>query len=385
MKGSRVSLVGVLILLATFALVAAACAPVAAPAPAPTSAPTQPTSAPAQPTSAPAATAASATSAPPAGKQKITFQAGYLPQGNISFVAAYVAKEKGFFDQVGLDVTIDHTPPGQGDNFKRLAAKDIQFTTIPGPDIVKQVGDQGVPFVDVAVFGHASDNAIIALEKSGFKSLKDLEGKKVGYKFFINPWVKAMFEAAGADMSKVDFVSVGFDPRILLDSAGAGKVDAEEAFKSNEPDTLARAGFPVTVFKPEDLGVTSLGQTYITHQDYVKSDPEMIRKFLKATMKGLAYALDPANKNEVTDIVMKYAGADADRAHNEFIWTTEAGYVQNDATKQVGLGYASDDEWQKMIDILVKYKGVDNAPPVSKVWDPSFIKSIYQNGQLQFP
>jgi hypothetical protein len=114
----------------------------------------------------------------------------------------------------------------------------------------------------------------------------------------------------------------------------------------------------------------------------------MIRKFLKATMMGLKYATDPANTEEVTDIIMKYAGADANRDHQKFLYQTEIkdSYLTSPATKEVGLGYTSDDEWQKMIDVIAKYNGLKNAPPaVNAVWDPQFIKSIYQNGELQFP
>lgn len=364
------------VLMTIAVLVIAACAPVAAPVPAATSAP-------AAATSAPAATTAST-----GAIQDITFQAGYLPQGNISFVAPYVAKEKGFFEQEGLNVTIEHTAPGQGENFKRLAAKDIEISTIPAPDILTQVGDNGVPFVSIAVLGHASDNALMTLESSGIKTLKDLEGKKVGYKFVILPWMKSMLDAAGVDQSKVEFVGVGFDPRVILPDFGEGRVDAVQIFKSNEPDTMQRAGFPVTVFNPEDFGVTSLGQTLVTHKDFVQSDPEMLRKFLKATMMGLKYAADPANAEEVTDIIMKYAGADANRDHQKFLYQTEIkdSYLTSPATKEVGLGYASDEEWQAMIDVIAKYKGLKSAPPaVNAVWDGQFIKSIYKDGELQFP
>lgn len=365
-------------------LAVAACAPVAAPAPAATSAPAAATEAPAAATEAPAA----ATSAPSGTLQDITFQAGYLPQGNISFIAPYVAKEKGFFEQEGLNVTIEHTAPGQGENFKRLAAKDIEVSTIPGPDVLTQVGDNGVPFVVIAVLGHSSDNGLMALADSGINELKDLEGKKVGYKFVILPWMKAMFDAAGVDQSKIEFVGVGFDPRVILPDFGEGRVDAVQIFKSNEPDTMQRAGFPVTVFNPEDFGVTSLGQTFVTHKDFVQSDPEMLRKFVRASMMGLKYATDPANVEEVTDIIMKYAGADANRDHQKFLYQTEIkdSYLTSPATAEVGLGYASDEEWQSMIDVITKYNGLKNAPPaVSDVWDPQFIESIYKDGELQFP
>lgn len=329
---------------------------------------------------------AATTSVPtqPPEPQKIIFQAGYLAQGNISFVSAYVAKEKGFFADQGLDVTIEHSS-GSGEQYPRLASKEIQFTTTPGDIEVKQVADEQVPFVSIAVFGHAGDQGLMVLDNGNIATPKDLEGKKVGYKFFPEPWLLAMFDAAGVDQSKVELVSVGFDPRVLLPETGAGQVDAVNVFKSNEPDIMTKAGFPVKVFKPEDFGIHFLGQTYVTHADFIKNDPEMVRKFVRATMKGLEWAIDPANREEVGDIIMKYAGADADRDHNLFIFETEASYITADSTGQVGLGYASNAEWQAMIDVLLQYQAIATAPAINTVWDPQFVESIYKDGKLVWP
>ncbi len=312
--------------------------------------------------------------------QKITFQAGYLPQGNISFVAAYIAKEKGFFEENGLDVTIDHSSPGSGEQWQRLAGKDIQFTTDPGESFVKRItSSPDQPFVSVAVFGHEGDHALMVLEDSGIDDISDLEGKLVGYKGGEEPpWLLAMLVDADLTIDNVKLVQVGFDPRVLLPDYGEGRVDALQVFKSNEPDILTRQGYKVRVFKPEDYDVHFLGQTYVTHQDFVKNDPEMVRNFVRATMKGLDYALDPANKDEVTDIIMKYAGADADRGHNEFIWQTEIQYVQSDTTKEVGLGYASDEEWQTMMDVMVSFGAIEKPLDVDRIWDPQFVESIYK-------
>ena len=328
----------------------------------------------------PAATSSTPTPTP----QKVTFQAGYLPQGNISFVAAYVAKEKGFFAAQGLDVTIEHSS-GSGEQYQRLAAKEIQFTTTPGDIEVKQVADQGVPFVSITVFGHAGDQGLMVLDNGRVSTPKDLEGKKVGYKFFPEPWMLAMFDAAGVDQGKVELVSVGFDPRVLLPETGAGQVDAVNVFKSNEPDIMAKAGFPVKVFRPEDFDIHFLGQTYVTHADFIRDDPEMVRRFVRATMKGLEWAIDPDNRSEVGDIIMKYAGADADRDHNLFIFETEASYVSADSTQKVGLGYASPEEWQAMMDVLLKYKAIGATPALNAVWAPQFVESVYKDGKLVWP
>jgi ABC-type nitrate/sulfonate/bicarbonate transport system substrate-binding protein len=360
---------------ATVLLVIACAAPTSAPAP---------TSA-AAATSAPAATSATAPTSAPAPTQAkalkpITFQAGYLAQGNISFVAAYVAKEKGFFADEGLDVTIEHSSPGGGEQAQRLVAKDIEFTTQTGADYVWQQAHNKPPFVAVEVFGHNNDEALLVLDDSPIKTLADLKGKKVGFKPAESsqpPWLLAMLKAAGLDFKDVNLVQIGFDPRVILPDFGEGRVDAMQVFRSNEPDTLERMGFKSRLFKPSDVGVNFLGQLYITNKDFVQSDPEMIRSFVRATTKGLAWALDPANKKEVTDIVMKYAGEKADRAHQEFIWTTEAQYVTAPSTKDVGLGYVSDDEWNKMMQYMVDFGSIDAPVPISQMWDPQFVKSVY--------
>ncbi|MCZ7573604.1 MAG: ABC transporter substrate-binding protein [Ardenticatenaceae bacterium] len=326
--------------------------------------------------------------AQPKTLKPITFQAAYLAQGNISFAAAYVAKEKGFFAEQGLDVTIEHSSPGGGEQLQRLAAKDIQFTTNTGANFVKLVAEQSPPFVAVSVLGQEGDHGILVLEDSGITKIGDLAGKRVGYKSgeaIEPPWLLAMLKEAGLDLKSVEMVTVGFDPRVVLPDYGEGRVDALQVFKSNEPDTLQRAGYKVEVFKPEDYGVHFLGQLYITHQDFIRDDPEMVRGFVRATLKGLEFILDPANANEVTDIVMKYAGKDADRGHNEFMWKTEAQYVTSKDTEAVGLGYVSNEAWQEMMNVMVEYGSIKEPVAVDRFWDPQFVQAVYKNGKLVWP
>jgi ABC-type nitrate/sulfonate/bicarbonate transport system substrate-binding protein len=343
----------------------------------------------ATPTTAPttAATSAPATAAPtqPAELQPVTFMAGFRAQGNISFVAVYVAKEKGFFEQLGLDVTVEHAGPGTGEHYQRLAGKTAQFITNPAETHVGQVMESDPPFRSVVLFGHKGDHAIMYYDDGTITELADLEGKKLGFKGFVSPWVHSMLSQVGLDESKVEMVAVGFDPRVILPDFAEGRVDAVTVFKSNEPNIMRSAGYPIGVFNPEDYGANFLGQTYMTHEDIIRDDPEMVRSFVRATMRALEYILDPANATEITDIVMKYAGAEADRAHMEYMWQTEAQYVTAPSTEEVGLGYASDEEWQAMMDIMVEFGTIAEAPPVERVWDPQFVMSIYENGELVFP
>ncbi|MBM3275612.1 MAG: ABC transporter substrate-binding protein, partial [Candidatus Sericytochromatia bacterium] len=106
-----------------------------------------------------------ASTGPAAGEQKVVFMAGFKAQANLPFVAAYVAREKGFFREQGLDVDIRHSA-GQGEHYRLLAGKQIQFTTAPAEDIIKQVAESNVPFVAVALFGQRGERGFAALERS---------------------------------------------------------------------------------------------------------------------------------------------------------------------------------------------------------------------------
>ena len=170
-------------------------------------------------------TAAAAQPASPAATTarpltKVIFQAGFQAQANLPFVAAYVAKDNGYFAQEGLDVEIQHSS-GNDNHLLLLAANRIQFSTTPAATILKQQATSGVPLQAVALFGQRGDTVLAVLADSGIKSPKDFEGKTAGYKSIPAPEYLGMLKSAGVDRSKIKEVGVGFDPRILAE----GKVD----------------------------------------------------------------------------------------------------------------------------------------------------------------
>ncbi|MBI4298509.1 MAG: ABC transporter substrate-binding protein, partial [Chloroflexi bacterium] len=241
--------------------------------------------------------------------KKVTFMAGFKPQANLPFVAAYVAQEKGYFKEQGLDVNITHST---GEHLKLLVAGDVDFTTSDGNSVLKRRADPGLPIVAIALFGQRGQQAFITLKDSGIRSPKDWEGKVFGYKTSVPPDYLAILKAEGVNRSKIKEVSVGFDPRILTEK----KVDILAVFKSNEPDVLRKLGFEVQAFDAANYGVPTLGLTYITREDLIEKDPDMVRRFLKATMKGLEFSF--SNTDETLDIVLKYADKE-DRDHMRFM------------------------------------------------------------------
>ena len=146
---------------------------------------------------------------------KVVFMAGFKPQANLPFVAAYVAQEEGFFEEQGLEVEILHSTRGQ--HLQLLLAGDVDFTTAAAASVLKRRSDPEVPIVAVALFGQRGQQAYMALRRSGIESLDDWEGKTFGYKISVPPDYLAMLEEAGVDRSTITEVNAGFDPRVLTE------------------------------------------------------------------------------------------------------------------------------------------------------------------------
>ena len=211
--------------------------------------------------------------------RSMTFMAGFKPQANLPFVAAYVAQERGYFAEQGLDVTIHHST---GQHLQLLLSGDVDVTTAAAGSVLKRRADPGVPIRAIALFGQRGQQTFIALADAGIDSPRDWEGKTVGYRISLPPEYLAIVDAAGVDREQVQEVRVGFDPRILVQ----GKVDVLAVFKSNEPDTIRGLGFDVVQFDPAAYGVPALGLTYITREELIAEQPELIARFLKAALKG---------------------------------------------------------------------------------------------------
>ncbi|MDA1188520.1 MAG: ABC transporter substrate-binding protein [Chloroflexi bacterium] len=308
--------------------------------------------------------------------QKIIFMAGFKPQANLPFVAAYIAKEKGYFAEQGLDVEIRHASTGE--HLKLLLAGDIAFTTADAGSVLRRRSDPDVPIAAFALFGQRGQNGYVAMASSGLSTPNDWEGKTFGYKTSVPPEYLAILEATGTNRSKIQEVSVGFDPRVLTE----GQVDILAIFKSNEPDTIRRLGFDVVLWDPADFGIPTLGLTYIAHTDTTKQDPELVRKFLKATLKGFQDALgDPEG---ALDIVMQYA-PDENREHQQYMLAQELADAVGPVTDEHGLGWMTDEQWNALYDEFIKHGAITKPFDYKTAFDDSFLNDVYDGKTLEWP
>lgn len=326
-----------------------------------------------QPTGSGQSSAAQPTAA--AQPTHVTFQAGFKPQANLPFVAVYVAKDRGLFAEEGLDVEIQHSS-GQDAHLALLAANRIQFSTTVASTVLKNVAKPGLPLEAIALFGQRGDTVLVALADSGIKTPKDFEGKTVGYKVFPAPEYLGMIEAAGVDRGKINEVGVGFDPRVLTER----RVDVLPVFRSNEPDTLKRLGFDLTIWDPADYGVPTLGVAYVVNRDWAKDNQDTVTRFLRATMKAVDWIL--ANRDEAVEITLRYAPQEQ-REHQRYMLDVEIEAAQSDLTRQHGIGWMTEEQWDRLQDALVQHDAIEKPVDLRSIFTTEYLDTIYDQGKIK--
>ena len=298
----------------------------------------------------------------PATLREMTFMAGFRPQANLPFVGAYVAQEKGFFNEEGLAVTIEHSAGG-GEHLQLLAAGEVQVTTQDAAVLLQRRADPGLPLVSIGLIGQRGQQAFVALADSGLSSPTDWAGHTVGFKGTPPPDLYALLAANGLSADDIELVNVGFDPRTLTE----GLVDVYPVFKSNEPNLIRGWGFDVVQWEAADFGVPTLGLTYVATEDLIESNPDLLQSFMTAVLRGIEYA--QAHPEEAVDIVLQYAGEDADADHMRFMLDSELA----DAASPNGFGWQTAAQWQALADMLQMYESLPEDVDVTAVFTTQFL------------
>ncbi|WP_405121561.1 ABC transporter substrate-binding protein [Sellimonas caecigallum] len=233
-------------------------------------------------------------------KEKVTFVLDWTP--NTNHTGLYVAQEKGYFDEEGLEVEIVQ-PPEDGADALVASGKaqfGISFQDTMAPGVT---GEDAIPTTAVAAVVQHNTSGIISRKGEGMDRPKGLEGKK--YATWDAPIEKAMMknvvEADGGDFSKVELI-----PSTVTDEVSALKsksVDAIWIFYAWAGIATEVAGLETDYFAFKDINPAFDYYTpvIIANNDFLKDEPETAKKFLNAVKKGYEDAIE--DPKEAADIL----------------------------------------------------------------------------------
>ncbi|MEM1317305.1 MAG: ABC transporter substrate-binding protein [Pseudomonadota bacterium] len=237
---------------------------------------------------------------------KVTLQLKWVTQAQ--FAGYYVAKDKGFFEEEGLDVEIK---PGGPD------IAPVQVLAGGGADVVVEwmpaalaAREKGVPLVNIAQPFKSSGLMLTCRKETGIATPADLKNRTLGVWFFGNEypflsWMSQLgIDTDGADENGVTVVKQGFNVDPLIQK----QADCISTMTYNEYWQVIDAGFTaddLVVFKYEDQGVATLEDgLYVLEENLADAAfKEKMVKFVRASMKGWKYAEE--NPDEAAEIVLE--------------------------------------------------------------------------------
>ncbi|MDN5071184.1 transporter substrate-binding domain-containing protein [Aliarcobacter butzleri] len=225
--------------------------------------------------------------------EKVVLQLKWFHQ--FQFAGYYAAKEKGFYDEVGLDVQIKERDL-KYNNIDEVINGNAQYGVADSILILYRLKQQPIVIVS-PIFQH-SPSVFISLKKNNISSVYELNNKDI--LFYPNDTdgfsLLAMIKKFDLNVNlirerhKDDYVK-------LINN----EVDLMPAYIANEPFLLKEKGYDVNIINPSNYGFDIYGDMLFTNEDEAKNNPNRVEKFRDATLKGWKYALE--NKEEIIQLI----------------------------------------------------------------------------------
>ena len=298
--------------------------------------------------------------------QKIKIVLDWVP--NTNHTGLYVAKDLGYFKEEGLDVEI--VQPPEGSTTALIGAGGAEFGISVQDTLAKSFAKENpVPVTAVAAILQHNTSGIISLKEKGIDSPKKLEGKK--YATWEDNIEQAILKKLVTD-DKGDFSKVKLIPYTITDVVTGLKTDVDAVWVYYAWDGIAteRAGLQTNFLKIRDYGeeLDYYSPVIIANNDFLKKNPEIAKKVLKAIKKGYEYAMK--NPEESAKILVKNSPElDINLVTASQKWISKE--YQSDSQEW---GIIDGNRWNRFYEWLDKNKAVEREIPKDFGYSNEYLK-----------
>jgi NitT/TauT family transport system substrate-binding protein len=273
-----------------------------------------------------------------------------LPMGfvaNVQFAPWYVAVERGYFDAEGIELEFDY---GDWDTkgVQLLAAGWTPFAIASGDQVLKARA-QGMPIVTFVNWFQRFPVAVVALEESGIQGPSDLVGRKVGVPETFGAasyigWL-ALATSTGLEPEDVQLEVIGY---AALENLTVDRVEAAVVYANNEPVQLRQRGYDYVLIPVADYAPL-ISNGLLTNEETIQENPELVRAFARAFLKGLADTLE--DPDAAFEICKKYV--EGLEGENETIQRAVL-EATLDYWRGDPLGASDPTTWQRTADVMLE-------------------------------
>jgi NitT/TauT family transport system substrate-binding protein len=304
---------------------------------------------------------------------KVSVQLDYVVRGNHAMF--FVAKEKGYFDKQGIDVTAIQKGTGSVNALRLIGNGNAEFGFGDLPTLAV-ARSQDVPVVAIVAVNQHSPLGMLALAKSHKLSKpQDIKGLNIGVTPGSSTYIflKSFLASNGMTLDdiKQSTVNPPYENYLLL-----GRVDAVPGYVDAEvPELEAKAGGPgsLSILQGSDFGYVVYGSGVFTSEKTIAEKSDLVQRFVNAYMQAFADVIK--NPGEAADIIIK-ANPEYAPKKDVLVKQIEADIKYtffSDETKKNGIGSMNLDTWQRTVKTLVDQGGMKGNIDAAKAFTDKYI------------
>ena len=287
---------------------------------------------------------------------------GYIP--NIQFAPFYVAIEKEYFRDAGIEIEFDYK--FETDGVALVGAGELPFAVASGEQILLARA-KGLPVVYVAAWYQQYPVSVVAKSELGILIPQDLKGRKIGLPGLFGAnyvGLRALLHESGLEESDVTLDAVGFNQVELM---ATGQQDIVVGYAANEPIQLRAQGVAVTEIRVADY-VQLASNGILASEKVITENPELVRAFVGAFLKGLEDTV--TNPDEALTMSESYIPnfADLDADVQKQILETSVEQWKAERT-----GYSDPQAWENMQNVLLDMGLIAEKMDLNKAFTNEFI------------
>ncbi len=288
-----------------------------------------------------------------------------------------LGKDKGYFRDAGIDLDI-RSGNGSGSAHRLVANNDSQFSYGSCASMVN-LAAKGAPLISVAVIDAMGTEAVIVRPDAGVSKLEDLKGKSIltTANAGVNTFFPLVLKNGGLTEGDVKITNVpdGALVSSYLQGAG-GSVGILGGLDDKPAEIKANGGAQPVTFPYSDFGVNQVGYCIVTNTETLKTNPDLVKRFVEATLKSYkeAEANPDAAIAAMADIVGGTMAEDQGKAQARAVLDVTLGvlYSKANTDKKLGLHVASD--WDDMLNLMKKYNDLQTDKPATAFYTNDYVK-----------
>lgn len=296
-------------------------------------------------------------------KEKITVVLDWTP--NTNHTGLYAAKDMGYYEEEGLEVTI--IQPGNGTSDQLVAGNKAQFG-ISYQENVTLARLQDIPIVSIAAVIQHNTSGFYSKKDKGIETPKDFENKRYGG--WGSPIEKATLKALmikdGGDVEKVKIITSG-DTDFFASSENS--IDFAWGFEAWTGIEAKIKNIPVNYIKLSDYNknLDYYTPVIITNEKMIRQNSETVKKFMKATQKGYKYSSE--NPEKAGEILIK----NAPELNKELIMESQKFLADEYKSDAEYWGEQKAEVWENYMNWLFDNKLIDKKTDIKKAFTNDYL------------